>query len=202
MPRNDNHSSARERVAREAARIMLEGGVDDYQFAKNKAAARLKVHGKQSLPTNDQVEAAVGEYQRLFRAQTQPQHLRQLRIAALEAMRFLTQFQARLTGSVLRGTADEHSEVRLHLFSEPSEAVGLFLSDNDIPYVLGERRVRLSQAEQRTFPAYRLVAGEVAIELVVFDINSQRNPPLSTLDGKPMARADEAAVAALLGHPD
>ena len=94
---------------------MLEGGQRDYQAAKRKAANRLGVDDRGEMPNNVEIEAAVSDYQRLFRADTQPRYSAELRQAALSAMRFLDAFEPRLVGSVLHGTVDEHSVVELQL---------------------------------------------------------------------------------------
>jgi hypothetical protein len=177
---------------------MIDGAIDDFQFAKKKAAERLRINDKQSLPSNDEIEAEVSSYQRLFRGQTQPLRLLELRRVAIEAMSFLARFQPRLVGSVLTGTAHERSGVCLHLFSEPHEAVSLFLTDNAMPFDFCERRLRVAPAEQRGFPALSFMADDIAVELVVFELDSQRNPPLCPVDGKPMKRANLDTVNALI----
>ena len=197
-PKADRTTTLRAHIASEAARLMVESGIDNYHVAKRKAAERLRLNERHVMPGNDEVEAAVGEYQRLFRGNNQSRELERLRRGALQAMRFLERFSPRLVGSVLSGTADVYSEVCLHLFSEPTEAVGVFLMDRCIPFELAERRLRVAADEQRVFPAYRFVAGEVPIELVVFDRDTQRHPPLSPVDGKPMRRANVATVTALV----
>lgn len=179
---------------------MIEGGIRDFQIAKRKAAERMRLSPAAQLPRNDEVEQAVHEYQRLFRADTQPQRLTELRRAALSAMRFLERFEPTLVGSVLSGTADRHSEVCLHLFSEPIEAVGLFLMECAIPFELGERRLRVTADEHKRFPSYRLVADGIPIELVVFHVDARRCSPLSSVDGRPMYRAELAKVEALAGE--
>ena len=119
-----NRNQVRERIAKEAARLMCEAGVRDFQLAKRKALQRLRMPEHRALPSNEEIEAAVLEYQRLFRADSQPKRLAQLRQVAVRAMRFLERFQPRLVGAVLSGTADEHSDVCLHLFTETAEEVG------------------------------------------------------------------------------
>lgn len=188
----------RERIAREAARIMVEGGIRDFQLAKRKAVERLRLAGGRQLPRNEEIEAAIHEYQRLFRGDSQPQRLIELRRAALEAMRFLERFEPCLVGAVLNGTADEHSEVCLHLFAEPAETVALFLIEHRIPFDFGERRLRVAAEHYRRFPAYRFMADDVPIELVVFDIDARRQAPLSPINGRPMSRAARRRVEALL----
>ena len=113
MPARSNMKSTqiRERIAKEAARVMCEAGVRDFQLAKRKALQRLRIDEQRNLPSNEEIEAAVSEYQRLFRADTQPRRLAELRKAAVRAMRFLARFEPRLVGAVLGGTAVAFKDV-------------------------------------------------------------------------------------------
>ncbi len=189
----------RERIAKEAARLMCEGGVRDFQLAKRKALVRLRIDDQRNLPGNEEIEQAISEYQRLFRADTQPRRLAELRQVAVRAMRFLAHFQPRLVGSVLSGTADEHSDVCLHLFAETAEEVGIFLLNNGIPFDHGERVLRVAADDTARLPTCRFVADDVPVELVVFAARSRRRVPLSPVDGRPMERAPLRAVEALAG---
>ena len=188
----------RAQIAREAARLMLEGGQRDYQAAKRKAANRLGVDDRGEMPNNVEIEAAVSDYQRLFRADTQPRYLAELRQAALSAMRFLDAFEPRLVGSVLHGTADEHSVVELQLYVDAPEEVGLYLDDRGIPYELGENRLRVSSGDVRMFPAFTFMAGEAPIELTILPDRMVRQPPLSPVTGKAMSRATIKALSKLI----
>jgi len=118
---NTNDVRMRQRIAAEAARIMSEEHLSDFYRAKHKAAARLGAANTRNLPRNDEIEKALVEYQSLFRADSQPLRLKRLRETALRAMEFLAAFNPRLVGSVLRGTADEHAEVTLHVFADTPE---------------------------------------------------------------------------------
>ncbi len=190
----------RQRIAMEAARILSDSGLPDYQAAKRKAAQHLGAPDTRNLPSNQEIEQALADYQRLFQADSQPQRLRQLRGVALDAMRFLAPFEPRLVGSVLAGTANGHTEVQLHLFASAPEEVAVFLMEQDIPYKEGERRLRLGRDRYQSFPVYRFVAGDTPVELVVFPVDGQRETPRSPVDGGPMQRATIPAVEALLGE--
>ncbi len=194
-------SQVRERIAKEAARLMCEAGVRDFQLAKRKALQHLRISERRDLPSNEEIETAVAEYQRLFRAHSQPRRLAELRRTAVRAMRFLTRFQPRLVGAVLSGTADEHSDVCLHLFAETAEEVGLFLLDNGIPHEHGERAMKLASNDTQRLPTCRFMAQDVTVELVVFAERARRRVPLSPVDGRPMQRAALQAVEALAGEP-
>ncbi|MEO7601526.1 MAG: hypothetical protein ABIT92_05040 [Gammaproteobacteria bacterium] len=189
----------RQLIAMEAARLMAEHGVRDYYAAKRKAAEQLGAAETQNIPGNDEIEQALAAYQRLFQAHKQPQRLRQLRETALHAMRFFARFDARLVGSVLSGTAHEHSTVSLHLFTDAPQEIGLFLEQENIPFETHEHHLRLSgDAPTVGYPAYRFMAGETVMELTIFPVSGLRQAPRSPIDGRPMQRAALPAVEKLL----
>lgn len=185
-------------VAEEAARIMREQGVDDYLLAKRKAADRLGVTDASILPRNTEIEAALMAHQRLFAAERHESDLAALRRSALEAMRLMADFQPRLVGPVLTGTASPHSEINLHLFTESPETVSLRLEERGVPHEVVERRVRYERDRTVAYPALRFVAGRQTVDAVVFPLDGIRQAPSSPVDGKPMRRASAAEVEALI----
>jgi len=189
-------------LAQEAARIMADDNVLDFQMAKRKAAHRLGVSATRNLPGNQEIEQALHEYQRLFQADSQPDYLRQSRETALSAMRLFSKFEPRLVGAVLAGTAGQYTEVEIHVYADTPERVQFFLMQQDIPYESCERRVQYKRGDYQTQPAYRFVAGEVRVLLLVFSTDGTHQPPLSQVDGRPMQRADIAALAQLLSASD
>ncbi len=192
-----DHAHMRQRLAQRAAQILLDSGNRDFHAAKHKAAQQLGATATHSLPNNAEIEQALAEYQRLFRANQQPQHLQALRKIAVEAMQFLQPFKPRLVGSVLSGTADEHSVVRLHLFADTVESVGFYLYDRHIPYELSERRMRIGHEQYENFSVYRFMVDDVPVELMVF-LPKQHQVPFSPVDGRPMKRADLPELQALM----
>jgi hypothetical protein len=188
-------------LAQEAARIMSEQGIDDYLLAKRKAAERLGATDIAVLPKNTEIEAALHAHQRLFEAGRHSSALESARRTALQAMRLLQNFEPRLVGPVLSGTASAHSEITLHLFAEGAEMVALYLMENGIPHEIAERRFRYEPDRLVSYPVVRFVAGSQEIDAVVFPVNGIRQSPASPVDGKPMRRADRAEVQAMLDEP-
>lgn len=184
----------RHRLAVEAARLIAEHGVRDYHQAKIKAAQRLGEHDDQALPRNHEVEAALREYQRLFRADQQPQQLQSRRDAAMEAMRFLAPFEPRLVGAVLDGTADEHTAICLHLHAEQVEQVLTFLENNAIPFDQRARFVRLDRERSEEFPVLLFSADGLAFDLTVLSPEQLRQAPLDRSGEHPMQRASLAML--------
>ena len=195
--RDDNNNHMRQRLAQKTAQLLLDSGSRDFHAAKQKAAQQLGVKDSKNLPNNSEIESALSEYQRIFRATSQPQHLELLRKITIEAMQFLRAFNPRLVGSVLSGTADEHSVIRLHLFADTVESVGFYLQDNKIPNKLNERRLRIGTDQYQNYSTYEFVVDDTRLELVIF-LPKQKQIPLSPVDGKPMQRADLAEVEMLL----
>ncbi len=64
--RNNETERARQVVAQEAARIIVDHGIRDYRVAKQKAAERLGVGARGSLPGNTEIEAAVIDHLQIF----------------------------------------------------------------------------------------------------------------------------------------
>ncbi|HEX7340390.1 MAG TPA: hypothetical protein VF271_10725 [Rhodanobacteraceae bacterium] len=189
------------RIAQEAARLISEHGIHDYRRAKLKAAEHLGIVDDQALPRNREIDQALREHQRLFLADSQPQALRARREAACSAMRFFAPFKPRLVGSVLSGTADTHSAVQLHLFSDDVEAFARFLHEHDIPAEQQTRHLRLTRHAQADFPVFLLTADSLPFDLTVMPREMLRQAPLDPLDERPMARASLVAVEALLHEP-
>ncbi|MCC5867608.1 MAG: hypothetical protein JJU27_03770 [Gammaproteobacteria bacterium] len=195
-------STAPQRLAEEAARILFDEAIDDYGLAKRKARERLGLPSNMSLPKNTEVEQALMTLQRLFGGAAHDARIRQMRETAAEAMRVLEAFRPRLVGPVLAGTATDASAVNLHLFADPAEEVLMVLLGKRIPFESFERRLRTrAGAGYEEFPAARFVAGDVPVEITIFPTHGVRQAPLSPIDGRPMRRAGRAEVLALL-NPD
>ncbi len=189
-------------LAQECARIMAEEGIQDFRTAKRKAALRLAIADKAILPDNIEIEQALLDYQRLFHADRQAEHLRHLRETALRAMHLLACFRPKLVGPVLSGTANTHADVQLHLFADTTKDVVMFLMEHRIPFETAERRIKLGNGELVYLPVLRFGADQHhhQIDLTIFAPLAEREAPRSPVDGRPMRRAGPAEVQALLAE--
>ena len=190
----------RRRIALEAARLMSDHGIRDFHLAKRKAAERLGASEDVGLPKNSEIQDALREHQRLFQADEHPALLRRLREVARDAMQFLARFEPRLVGAVLQGTADRHSAVCLHLFSDTLEEVAGFLQEQGIPYEEQNRRLRSSHDTQHEYPVLLFSADDAAIDLTVLPRDAIRQAPLDRVGERPMRRATLAMLEELLAQ--
>ncbi len=198
----NGNDRARQMVAQEAARIIVDHGIRDYRVAKQKAAERLGLGSRGSLPGNAEVEAAIEQHHKLFGGASHAELLKGLRVSALGAMELLSGFEPRLVGPVLNGTADENSSVNLHVFADTAEAVAAELAALGIPYRPYERRLKSRRDRTDTFPGFEFHHAAANVQATVFPFDGIRQAPLSPIDGKPMGRADAARVRGLVaGEP-
>ncbi|MDH5346082.1 MAG: hypothetical protein OEW59_09990, partial [Gammaproteobacteria bacterium] len=148
---------ARRMLAQEAARIIVEQGIQDFRIAKTKAAERLGLKDRGSLPGNSEIELAVGEHLKLFGRESHIDLLRTLRRIALSAMEILTPFSPKLVGPVLNGTAAMNSAINLHVFTDTPELVAMKLDDHCLPYRTYERRLKSRRDLSETYAGYRFM---------------------------------------------
>ena len=179
---------------------MTESGLRDYRLAKEKAAARLGIFDTASLPKNSEIEDALREHQRLFGGDAHARTLARLRASAREGLRFFADFEPRLVGAVLEGTADEHSAVCLHLYTDRHVDVVGRLMERGIAFEETSRRLRLDRDTAREFPALRFDAGDAPIDVTVLPYDLLRQAPLDRVSEKPMRRATLEMVEALVAE--
>ena len=194
-----NHEQRlRLQLAQEAARLMVEEGVQDFSVAKQKVAARLHLPRGQSLPRNEEIQQAIMEYQRLFKQDSHPQTVARLRQIALKTMSFFKDFEPRLVGAVADGSAGEFSPITLHLFTESSETLHLFMINQRLPYDLGNQRISQNNKPAVDLPVYHMAMEGGDIELIVFDKMAIRQPPRDPVTRKTMQRLDIKQLEALI----
>jgi hypothetical protein len=192
-PNAQRRDLMRENLAQQAAKLMAEDGITDHAYAKRKAARQLGASDTQHLPSNQEVDEALHSYRKLFQQDSHPGILYQLRAEALAAMHQFAPFHPYLTGSVLSGTAGEHSDINLMLYSDDVKAVLLFLLKHNLEFDDGEWLVRLGGREE-SVPSYTLTSETgTPIHIVVLPENA-----LHSGSRHPDTHADTAAVAALL----
>lgn len=192
----------REEIAQSAARLIAEDGLD-YAGAKRKAARQLlgdtRVAGEW-LPDNDQIEEELREYLALFQSDTQPDELRRLREIALDWMRRLAEFHPYVTGAVLNGTANAHSDIHLQAFTDNPKDVAIYLLNQNVQYDVSETRHFAGRADVETLSFLwrpRRDVDAIGIHLALYASDDLRGAVKADARGR-VARADAAALRALV----
>ena len=192
----------RQELAVAAAALIAEEGLD-YASAKRKAYDRATGgHGsrlaKQDLPSNEEVEDALREYQQIFQSDHQPQRLASLRQKTLALMQLLREFRPMTSGAIVNGTASDHTDIHIQCYADNAKALGFFLLDHNI-----QSEATTSDGDPRAGRGARdletLVIqwqGELAI-ITIYPETDLRMAQKIDSRGRPV-RADIAALSQLI----
>jgi len=191
------HNNLRERIAHLAARIMAEDGIDDFGYAKRKAARQAGVPDARAMPDNEEVEQALLSYRQLYQKGRHESVLARLRQQALEVMRRLARFNPHLTGPVLSGVAGKYSDIDLQLFADSVKEVEVFLLNQGIRYRASQLKLHLNHTETLV-PTYSFDYENTEVRLAVFDARDIRYTIRTSAFGRPLERAPMPVVETLL----
>ena len=186
-------SGIRASIASAAARLMAEDGITDFHLAKRKAARQLGLPEHTAFPDNAEVEAELRAYRSLYQGEDHAEMLLALRQTALDLLELLAPFNPYLTGSVLDGTAGEHSRIDILLFADSAKEVEIFLLN---------RGIDVEHAEPRS----ERVEAVLVMETDTADANLVIMPPhlervaLKFRDGRPRERIRADALRLLLAE--
>lgn len=191
--------SLKSEIAATAARLVVEEGLE-YGPAKRRAVKQLGLSARTALPDNDQVEAEVRDYLRLFCSDTQPAELLALRQLALVWMERMSPFRPHLCGAVWHGTATRLSDVYLQLFCDDAKSAEIELINHNVDYeprtVTGFRGEAV-EALSLAAPC-RALGETVGVHLLVHDLDDLRGALVPDAQGR-APRGDLMAVRRLLG---
>ena len=195
--RPNRQGNLREQIAHLAARIMAEDGIDDFGYAKRKAARQAGAHDTRAMPDNEEIERALSAYRELYHQGRHAPLLAELRRQSLHLMRRLSRFNPYLVGPVLSGVAGKHSLIELHLFAQSAKEFELYLLNQGIRYTTTQVRLYLNDTE-RLVPAYSFEFAATDIRAIALDERDLRHPVKTSQSGRPVERATITMVESLL----
>ena len=137
-------------IAATAARLIAEDGLD-YASAKRKAVEAIAgdVNGVRALiPDNALVESELRRWLATFEGARHVERLRALRQLALQLMQRLGAFEPHLVGAVLNGTATDHSDIRMQLFTDSAKDVEIFLLNEGVDFEVFDDKAAPGAAEE------------------------------------------------------
>ncbi|MFP3951490.1 MAG: hypothetical protein ACLFVP_05065 [Candidatus Bathyarchaeia archaeon] len=153
----------RRRIAREAARLIYTGYEEEYIQAKERATRDL---GLSSMPSNYEVAIELDRLADELEGWGRRERLIDMRRAALDVMRSISEYCPRLIGSVWRGTARRGSDIDISLYSNDVEGVKAQLM-REYPILKTERTSYTLGEQPRTSHHIWIKVGEHEAEIVV-----------------------------------
>lgn len=186
----------RQLIAREAARLMYEDGVEQYLDAKRKAAKRIVGKSKCTLPSNGEISAEIYQMAKFNAPDQHQQMLFEMRLQALDVMEQLTEFSPHLIGSVSTGRVRNGSDIDLHVFSDHLEVLLERLNQLQWPFELKEVWINQNSRPRQYNHVY--LEFDYTVELSVYPLNEIRVRGRSSTDGKPIVRVSPNKLRELL----
>jgi hypothetical protein len=194
----------RQAIALEAARLMYERIETEYFTAKRKAAKRLCRRGVKpsDLPSNSEIRDQIQLFARLHEGDRRTQHLRDMRLEALQLMRVLRAFRPRLIGSVMTGHVRKGSDIDLHVFADNAGLVADTLQREGCQFDI-ERKQVVKHNEARVFTHIH-VYDRFNLELTVYPEDKAHYVFKSSVTGKGIERASIRELEELMAreYPD
>tara|TARA_Y100001934_G_scaffold230369_1_gene277921 strand:- start:351 stop:1001 length:651 start_codon:yes stop_codon:yes gene_type:complete len=190
--------SRQDEIAAIAVQALCNGVASD--FAEARAYAMEQVRERTSTaPDNLKIHEALVDYLNLFEFDSQRRRMSALRQLALEAMDIFAEFEPRLVGPVLYGTALEEQPIALQVFSGEIEAISRFMLAQRIHFRLDEVQLRFSgKPRMRTLPVFEIEYSQHPFDIYALPSTRGSDLPLSRLDGRPMRRASMAELSKLI----
>lgn len=132
---SDAHSDLRAEVADQAARLIVDGGLD-YQSAKQKALRRAFAGTTPPaglVPTNEEIDRALREHLNLF----DPQHaarVQEYRQAAVVWLERLADHHPYIAGAAWKGVVTTHAVLHIQCFTDEAKELEFLLLDAGVDY--------------------------------------------------------------------
>jgi hypothetical protein len=164
---SDHH--VKKHIASMAAEIIIEEGVSDYLYAKKKAAKYLNYNSYQILPSNNEIDEAIRDYQATFPSNNVADFIFYQNIA-IKIMSELEPFNPLITGTLQEGRVTNNQKILINLFTDNFKEIEYFLLSNNY-----QLKTKDPKRLDNFLIKYILFYENIETELTVFDILEPRH---------------------------
>lgn len=164
---SDHH--VKKHIASMAAEIIIEEGVSDYLYAKKKAAKYLNYNSYQILPSNNEIDEAIRDYQATFPSNNVADFIFYQDIA-VKIMSELEPFNPLITGTLQEGRVTNNQKILINLFTDNFKEIEYFLLSNNYQF-----KTKDPKRLDNFLIKYILFYENIETELTVFDIVEPRH---------------------------
>jgi putative nucleotidyltransferase with HDIG domain len=176
----------RHAVAVEAARLLYHREFKEYYQAKREAARR---HGCKVLPTNHEIHHQLLIIADATEGRERTVRLRSMRLAALDVMEALKEFQPRLVGSVWTGHIRSGSDIDINLYGLDPDVVQWKLEQKNMISTVERVRSKKDGKVTEFIHLHLHHRSGHEVEMTLYHPEEYRTHPTCSITGGPMARA-------------
>jgi len=173
----DHTKNVRQSIASKAAEIIMEEGINDYQYAKKKAVRYLDLDASDILPSNDEIDKALINYRLIFTAEVDIDLVKILKTEALAIMAFFADFNPYFVTQIFEGLLPKYPIIQINLFSDNMKEIEYVLLNNNIPFATKDFNIsekRTKKQSVKKIPIILIESGSIPIELKIFEAHDQK----------------------------
>ena len=173
----DHTKNVRLSIASKAAEIIMEEGINDYQYAKKKAVRYLDLDASDILPSNDEIDKALINYRLIFTAEIDVDLVKILKTEALAIMAFFADFNPYFVTQIFEGLLPKYPIIQINLFSDNMKEIEYVLLNNNIPFATKDFNIsekRTKKQSVKKIPIILIERGSIPIELKIFEAHDQK----------------------------
>ena len=173
----DHTKNVRLSIASKAAEIIMEEGINDYQYAKKKAVRYLGLDASDILPSNDEIDKALINYRLIFTAEIDIDLVKILKTEALAIMAFFADFNPYFVTQIFEGLLPKYPIIQINLFSDNMKEIEYVLLNNNIPFATKDFNIsekRTKKQSVKKIPIIIIESGSIPIELKIFEAHDQK----------------------------
>jgi len=161
-------------IANRAAEIIMEEGITDYRFAKKKASKYLGYQSLDFLPSNDEIDNALKEYQKIYQVDIDVSLVIKIKNEALLIMELFKKFNPHLLGQLIDGLVPKYPILQINLYTDNMKEIEYLLLNNNIEFNLKDTNIsekRTKKKSLRNIPIIKIEGRWFPIELKILDKN-------------------------------
>ena len=173
----DYTKNVRLSIASKAAEIIMEEGINYYQYAKKKAVRYLDLDASDILPSNDEIDKALINYRLIFTAEIDIDLVKILKTEALAIMAFFADFNPYFVTQIFEGLLPKYPIIQINLFSDNMKEIEYVLLNNNIPFATKDFNIsekRTKKQSVKKIPIILIERGSIPIELKIFEAHDQK----------------------------
>ena len=157
-------------VANLAAQMIMEEGIEDYLFAKKKAAKSLGLNENMSLPSNSQIDNAIKDFNKIFNQDVDIEFLEHFKTQALNVMSMFKNFRPHLMNQLSEGIIPKFPEIKINLFTDNLKDIEYIILNSEISYEFREVKMnsKVGGNSIKSIPTFYLDNLPIPAEIKVY----------------------------------
>ena len=149
MPKNYSKTT-RLSIANRAAEIIMEEGVEDYQYAKKKAVKHLDLGRFDTLPSNDEIDNALLEYGSIFQDQIDMDIIMKIKEEALKVMELFHKFNPYFLSQITQGLIPKYPTININIFTDNMKEIEYVLLNHQINFEIKDSNLNEHRSKKQS----------------------------------------------------